>query len=358
MTTTSLGLSTLILATGLMACAVDDTPPLGRLAVALSAPGPDGSTYRLLEGTQLETSGDAFFETFLLDEDSATLTFELPVGDYQVTLTHANGYTTSWPLVRTNADLSQTVVQATLVTPMPVATSIAAEVTTSLVLSFEVPGSEPVTFAAGSLAVSAEVVEVDADGALLDYGGSQVSVTEAHVHDDAPPALADYWPDEATTALSFSVHGTLGKWTQRNSTRVCAELEVEGIAAVGHAAFTDIVLNSVAAPPASADVCIDASNPTQMLEVVLVRLGPATTGPLADQGQLEYVFLSRFAAALPEPVFVDGTLDLALLDWSHGLLPMTGFLEVTEVTPTSEFLPWFDATLGGTIDFTVTPTLE
>src|SRR5215472_14573108 len=97
-------------------CQAEPEEP-GQLRVALVARA-GGVSYRLPAGTQLDIlSADP--QSFPLDGEDGLVQVTLPSGNYGYTLSNPNGYTTTWPLERTNADGSTVVVDAALLTPLP-----------------------------------------------------------------------------------------------------------------------------------------------------------------------------------------------------------------------------------------------
>ncbi len=353
MRSTSLALAAVLFT----ACAADVSPPTGRAEVALVGAGADGRHYRLTDGTRLEVRDGDFFETFSLDGNTASIAIDLPVGEYQVRLVHPSGYTDSWPLIRIDADGTEVFgISGTLLTPQPMSVTIAADDTTSLSLVFRVPLSGTITFASGSLEVSAEVDEVEADGAALLFDAEGVSIAAATVFAAAPDSLDTFWPVQGTNGLSAVMAGSLGKWKLQSTTRVCADLAVDTYGATDDTSFGVLFNESVAFPPGQEKVCIYSANAKQYLEVLMVRLGSASSSALF-LGQTQYLFVTRLTAELPEAVFVDGTLSLGLLDGRHESLPFSGELSVEEATP-SAFVPWYHATLAGTAHVLHQPTIE
>jgi hypothetical protein len=353
--TRSLRSSSLLLAACLAACAEDAAPPAGRLAVALVASDNDtDASYRLIAGTRLEARiGTTLFDSFPLDGDTLSIVIELPVGTYEFRLAHDIDFGTEWPLDRIEADGSETRVTARLVTMQPMVKTIQEGVTVPLDLEFRLAASGTITFAFGSLAVSADVDVVAAGGAELHFGADQVTIASATIHPDAPASLASYWPAAGASGLFASASGFVGSWSLRSSSRACATLFLDGIGATPDTSFFDLVVQ--AATTSGGEVCIDAAGPAQRLEVSMERQGPATTGPLQDFNA-DFLFVVRLAAELPEPVLVDGALDLSLIDWGHFGLPLTGSLEVSEGP--GGMVPWYDAALTGTAAFTHIPVEE
>jgi hypothetical protein len=351
MRSTTLALASVMFA----ACAADVEPPTGQVEVALVGTADDGSHYRLIAGTRLVVSGDGFFETFSLDGDATTVAIDLPVGEYQVGLTHQFGYTDEWPLTRIDADGTETGgIVGTLLTVLPVNVAITEDKPTPLPLSFRVAVSGTITFASGTLAVSADVAVVEANGARLTFNAEPVTIAGATIQDGAPESLDAYWPVEGTSGLFAVVEGDLVKWTLRSTTRVCSPITLDAAGGTPDTSFFDLVLESIASPT-PAEACIYWAGDKQYIEVRMTRLGSAFT-PELNFDQTQYLFVTRLAAELPEPVFVDGTLSLGLLDGTLLSLPFAGDISVEEVTPANEFVPWFNASLTGTASVGHQPT--
>src|SRR5688572_2009899 len=89
--TMSTKLRVLVLA-GLGATACIETPEegdgYGSIGAAVTATGSDGATYRLMPGAYLQVvgQGNGFGDNFGLDGDAATISIDVPVGDYAVYL--------------------------------------------------------------------------------------------------------------------------------------------------------------------------------------------------------------------------------------------------------------------------------
>lgn len=346
-----------ILLTTLAGCAAQDAPQ-GRMSVALVTPGPGGTTYELTQGAVLEVRSEAFFESVPLSGNTAAVIISLPVGTYEATLRHPHGFVTAWPLIRHNADGSTTTVMGTLLTPMPVGVTILADDQTSLVLSFRVAASGVITFEGGQLDVSADVAVVAATGAFLHFGADEATVTSATIGAGAPPALASYWPAQGTSGLTLILAGEVSKWEQVSGAKVCAGVALGFPNVSGNAAFADLVDETLTLlGPYPAKVCTYTQGDAHFLEVQLARSGPAQTATLAAQGPGEYIFEAFFAAELPVPIFDGQTLDLSLLDWTHGPLPLRGGIAVTRVTGGDPVL-WYQGDLDGVASFAFNPTAE
>lgn len=214
--------------------------------------------------------------------------------------------------------------------------------------STPIPECAPPT---GSLAVSAHVDEVPADGADLSVDG-QVTLSEATIHAEAPPELDAWWPAGGTSEMAVVIAGHVGVWALRSTLRVCAPLDLDRAEGSGGASFAELVEESRG--PA-AEVCVSSIDGEHVLETRLVREGPATTPTLAALGRPRYRFEARFGLRLPGPVFDGATLDLRLLDGTHGPLPLHGALHVAEGAGAA---PWYDADISGSATFVFRPTAD
>jgi hypothetical protein len=273
---------------------------VGSVSAALTAPDSAGGTYRLTPDTRLQIYSSTYFDEASLDGDGAIASFDLPVGDYAVSLVHPFGYTDAWPLERTAPDGTIEIVTGYLVTPMPQALAIFEDTTTSLQLVFEVPEFGSITFAQGALDVSLDVGTTTASGVEVQVGSTY---TATYV-EASQPELASRLPaaaDEVELGLGARVTGPFAK-TQANA--ACAPGHLDSLGAV-HPGMIDLVqeLN------ANIRICVFASDPPRLM-VQGFRVGAATTPTFADLFTGDWSFVGGVIADLPAPVFDGATLDL------------------------------------------------
>jgi hypothetical protein len=356
-----LNVSSFVFAAALAGCFAEPEPPEpagppGHLVMALVTTGSDGASYRLLDTAKLEVRNESFFEVFSLGDYAATVVINVPAGDYQVTLVPDFDYT-EWPLIRDDGDGTTTDVTSKLLTPMPVSVTVEADQMTALVLAFQVAASGVVTFALGALDVSAEVQLVEASGHLLEYD-CEAEIAAATVHEGAPEELDGYWPPAGTSGVQVQFSGSVDKWELSSGSTACAGVALDVPYFAGHPALVDLLNETLTVlQPHPATLCVVAEDGTQRLEIQTARFGPAQTPTLAGLGSGDFIFSSRFAAELAEPVFDGATLDLGLLDWTHGPTALSGELHVDAATDEG-VVPWYHADFAGTVIVRLAPQSE
>ena len=168
-----------------------DEEPAGEIETALTSTGSDGAVYRLPEGTFLYLQRGALRASVPLDGGGDAISFQTPVGAYQISLLHPDGFTTNWPLERVNMDGSKESVQARLVNAMPLMVTVTPNTTTSIVLTFRVPGSGTIVFVRGRITVTTEIVNVPATSQLLTIGSGTMTADFVQ----AAPSVASMLPD-------------------------------------------------------------------------------------------------------------------------------------------------------------------
>ncbi len=283
---------------------IDGAEPVGTVGVALTATDPTGATYRLTPGARLALSGGAYYDELSLDGDGAAVQLEVPTGDYFAELVHDAGYTTQWPLERTDVDGTVETVTATLITPMPATLTVTADAQVNLVLGFQVPDFGAITFSHGTVEVAIDVDETTAGGVDL-VESATFDTTSVTVHPSAPPALATRMPalgDDVDMLLS--AHAT-GDWYQASATSACAPAAVYAVGS-GQAGVEDLLLESTTA---EVQLCVFDSEPPQV-QLLAFRAGAPTTPTFSDLGESNWLFVSYLTADLPAAVFDGETLDL------------------------------------------------
>jgi hypothetical protein len=167
------------------ACAMNDDADLGNAELALTGHSASGTTYRLRHA-DLTVSGPAGTQVFHTEDDLSrtVITTALTPGDYTVAL--ANG----WNLERVNADGTTTPVAANLLTPNPLAFTIASGTHTAVVLQFQA-GADQIPMSDGDADISISVNDPVAQALVVDV--TSLTVVEGatgafNVHLAAAPA--------------------------------------------------------------------------------------------------------------------------------------------------------------------------
>ena len=164
------------------------TPETGAVSVQLVGQGASGSDYRLRDAQAYVVAADGT-STLLFDTeddpDRMRITQELDVGDYTLELRDG------WRLERLDED-GPVDVDSELVSPNPIAFTITASETTSLLLEFQVEGEDdPIGMGTGELDVSIGIREPDA-GPAPETALSDLAVSEGALAPAFDPAITDY----------------------------------------------------------------------------------------------------------------------------------------------------------------------
>jgi hypothetical protein len=333
-------------------CAVAQVPPAGQLDVALTAAGAGGVTYRLPPGTDLQVSSDTVFDQFTLDGDTSSLTFDLPPGNYAVSLVHRPRFTTTWPLTRTSPDGTTDTVPATL---DPIANvTVTENQTVPLALRFHVAVAETITFVHGSAHVFVDVGETTATAYQLDLDAPGLTDTASAVTPAAPPELGPRMPAVGTTSEHLMLSAkTVSPWQIMDSQTLCADAQVSVYALVGSPGLADLVKESFL----SSGLCIfqvDAT--TAEISVVMQRIGPATTPTFTDLGDRKYSMITFPVADVNALVHDGTTVHLGALQGTHPAnVTLSGAVNATDVGGTGSFSHWYSSTTTGSGTTTFTP---
>jgi hypothetical protein len=155
------------LAAAPLGCAAHHDAPAaeanGNVTVALSAYGNDGAKYTLGNsvGLSLNSPSNPSFGGWgiSLSGDQSSLTFQVPTGTYEASLYGGvtNGGATTFDVVRTLSDGTQTSVHATLIDTNDYKFQVFTNQVTALVFHFSVPGLGDLTFSTGSLQLGVSV---------------------------------------------------------------------------------------------------------------------------------------------------------------------------------------------------------
>jgi hypothetical protein len=329
--------------------------PVGYINMQLTAPGPDGSTFRLPSGTELLLNGSAFSGFFSLDDDAASQTLAVPPGNYSVALIDGAGDTTVWPLTRDNADGTSDTVSAVL--DLIPAITVAENQTTSLTIRFHVGQVQPVTFGRGSVYVS---VEVDGSASVTSLrvvlSAPALSIQSADIGTTAPPELAPRLPGAGGMGDSYvATMQTIGSWSLLRPDTVC--IQVTGSAtAAGNSGFVNLVDEAPA--PGSGTVCIQQLLPNfAFVETDFFRQGTASTPLLSDLSDRDFLISHGVIASINANLFDGTTLHLeALAGTRSASMLVNGAIFATIDTPSGPaFDSWYQLNEAGDGTVSLTP---
>jgi hypothetical protein len=295
----------------LASCAVAEDP-VGALELELTAPGPDGSTYRLVEGTMLRIQGASFFDDVSLDGDQAVRRVNLPPGNYQVSLFQGGDVQTTVALLRDDGAGTITVVHGTMVGPSPIPVTVIQAEVMPLVITFEVPRARPVTFGRGHLDVSVAIDEQDATGSNANMYGVLTDAAIVTVGAALPVELAATLPADGSTSTEVAVAIRLtGPWALLSTNRACAPgtLAGWGSSFAGLAAMLEEYRNG--AP--TINVCVMAFPGLTAFSIELSEIGAPETPAFQGLGPEEIFFANQLLAHMPEGIFDGETIDLEAL---------------------------------------------
>jgi hypothetical protein len=343
------------LATLLLGCAKPATET-GSVTVAIVATGAHGATYRLPAGTTLQLENQSFGSAVALDGPGASISVEVPPGDYTPSLRHPIGYTTTWPLERERADGTTEIVAGRLV--LPVSVTVEANLATDLVVKFVVTSGEIVEFSHGSIDATVDVEETTAASYDL-TGDAALVTTSATVRTNAaPPDIIARLPQTGTAGygVNYTINFT-GPFSQRGFSIACGVRQSLVILGAGHPGFVDLMTESLGA--VQVEVCVSAIDATHVETTIgIERGGAATTTSFSDLGdrQCEFDTLLDAVVEIREPVFDGQTLDLEALRGSRPA-SIVIFTKVsgTPVGQTAPLESWYEAFHEGSGTLTFTP---
>jgi len=301
-------------AAALGACSETSEDTFGTIEAAITAPGGNGSTYRLPDDTYAYVSSSTYADIFSLDGDAQVIAFDVPVGDYSVYLQNNNGYTIDWPLERTNADMSVETVNATLVTPQPVAVTVLEDQVSSLVFQFQVVDGGTVTFAQGTIQISVAVDETESTAGRLDIGGDYQKNYD-QFGDAAPAVLADRVPAVGDAIFQDLYINVVGDWVQTSGDSVCSTASL-----IGGTVSSNIYDLTVEAWTGETNMrlCLYGNEWPAYMYLDSYRFGATSTGTFSDLAP-ELYFSQTIGAYLPNPVWDGETLDLGGFAGTHVL---------------------------------------
>jgi len=282
-----------------VAACVGPPAPVGTIAVALTALGPNGSIYRLPPAVLLLDNA-GYHAVISLDADAPSTTFDVPVGDYAVSAFALAG-DDPWPLTREDPDGTTETLLAAL-EPLP-AISVTQDHTTPLLLRFHIPSLEPITFSLGSVEV---FVAVDgAHASSVDFAISAPSMdTSPFCTNLAPMALPPRFATSGGVVDSYAVtaHVT-GPWSIASPFRVCAP-----VFAFASAGGRPGLVNLVAEVPTAELLCIERGDHVTIVSVSFRREGGAQTPLLSDLGPQPFVITHTAGAIIHDPDVFDGRI--------------------------------------------------
>ena len=289
--------------------ASDDEDRYGSLATAVTATGSDGATYRMPAGTFVQVYSSTFSDFWSMDGDFQILTVEVPVGDYDVNLSHSAGYTVEWPLERTNPDATTETVTATLVTVQPVEVTVNEGATSSLVFQFQVVDGGTVTFAHGVIDIS---IDVDVDESTV--GRTTYSATYTKDGENfgptAPPELGDMVHGVGDAVFHQISVNVVGDWVQNSSNSACSTATLIG----GTVSLSYIELTREAwLGGATAQLCVYGGIYAPYVFLQTSRTGPAITPTFQALPADEISVFQSMYTVLPDTIFDGTTLDLGAM---------------------------------------------
>jgi hypothetical protein len=194
----------------------------GTLSAALSTTGPDGATYKFLNGTRLQVATPQWMTSFPVDGPEAVFTKQLAVGSYTLELT-------TWTVLERTYNGVSKIVQAEWLDPHPIPFSILENQTTPVVLHFRVTGLGDITFAVGNLAVTVEVENATTTNATRAREDGTFTVNSQTFADPAAPYAAPLTVDPAVTHFQGIGVNATGPWEHRFGTMVCRPVSVAAI---------------------------------------------------------------------------------------------------------------------------------
>ncbi|HEU5057202.1 MAG TPA: hypothetical protein VFU21_11780 [Kofleriaceae bacterium] len=330
-----------------------DEDSYGSLATAITATGTDGATYRMPAGTYVQAWSGTFSDWWSMDGDFQILTIEVPVGDYQVALGHASGYTVEWPLERTNPDATTETVNATLVTVQPVAVTVNEGATSSLVFQFQVVDGGTVTFAHGLIDIS-----IDVDVTTSTVGRATYSATYNKDSEDlgptAPPELGDMVPAVGSAVFHQISVNVVGDWVQNTSNSACSTATLIG----GTVSASYVEITREAWLGGTARLCVYGGIYAPYVFVESWRAGPAITATFQALPADELYVYQTMSTILPDPIFDGTNLDLGAMT---GTFTLSGsmYTYLYGLPPGgSSFEYWYgDFNSSAAQTFTFVPTL-
>jgi len=337
---------------------VERPVPLGTIEVPLTAPGPDGGTYRLPFDTILFLDAPGFHGGFGLEGDAPSKTFEVAPGDYALSLVDRAGDTTVWPLTLEEPNGLTTTVETNL--DLPATLHVTENETTEVVIRFHVPHLETITFAVGTVDVTVAVDDTSATSLDIEVGMDATRVLTTSVAPpgpSAPPALRTRLPATGDPGDRYLVRAhVVGPWAIARESVACAPARVS-IDAGGNPGFVNLVAE---APPSIQPLCIQQDAPGRAeVSIIFTRQGAALTPLLSDFSALQYVINEGFFAVVDADLFDGRTLRLDTLAGVH-VVQFVMFGEITaQIGTRSDGSPvtdkWYDLGEGGPVAMIVSP---
>jgi hypothetical protein len=325
----------------LAACGMSEDAPLGQVEVTLRGIGTDGAIYRLPEGTHLRVQGGGYSGFFYLDDDQELLTFMVPLGTFSWHISHAEGYTTEWPLTREEGE-SSTTVTGTLMNELPGSITVTPS-GQSIVLEFVAPRAGKVRFERAPLDISLEVADEETTSGSLELAATNVSVSSATFYDGAPAPLLAALPQSGAGGFQIEVIArTVGAWKLVTSSLACVDATIGVdlmVAGAGHEGMFQLIAEATRDPVA---VCVSMAG-----EVVVsaYREGEPSTPLFNSLDVATQLWQADLRGIVSPPAFDGETIDLeALGQTSTGT--MVGTLLTGDLTvPGGAW--WYQASLSG-----------
>jgi hypothetical protein len=294
-------------------CAEDTGPDedaYGSLATAITATGSDGATYRMPAGTYVQLYNGTFYDYWSMDGDFQILTIDVPVGGYDASLTHSSGYTVEWPLERTNPDATTETVNATLITPQPVAVTVNEGATSSLVFQFQVVDGGTVTFAHGLVDISIDVEVDESTVGRATYSATYTKESE-NFGPTAPVELGDLVHGVGEGVFHQITVNVVGDWVQNSSNSACSTATLIG-GTVSNS-YVELTREAWTGSGTTARLCVYGGIYSPFIIVWSYRAGPAVTATFQALGAFDFTFYQTMSTVLPDPVFDGTNLDLGAM---------------------------------------------
>ncbi len=301
---------TLVIGT-LCSCVVEEgeNVPTGSLGVYLHAEN-NGVRYQLPENTRLlATNGGVDAAFWLLDDDDIVATRILPVGVFEVELTHGDVAGGVWPLTRIAADGSQTIVNAMLLSPNPATVEITEHQTTSLTLSFELESLDTIVFSNGSLDVS-----VDITAPVL--WNDSVQIESENYRAEAPEGLSTIL-HALGEAYDISIDSFMvDNWYHLGTNTVCIHTERIRHEVTNSGEGVALVLAETLGESGKSRVCVtdngEGTVPRNDISITHWRTGPSITALNGVLTGTEYTFTVHRVGSVQDEILELSPLETRL----------------------------------------------
>jgi hypothetical protein len=249
----------------------DASEKTGTLSAALSTVGPDGATYKFVQGSELVLVTGGLGAAYQFDHASTLFQRRLPVGDY--TLDVVFGQYGSMPVLEKTLDNVTELVFPEWTDPHPLAFAIVDGQVTSVALHFNVKGLGNLTFASGTLEVTAEVAKETVNQATSIEQTANLTVGSVTFADPNAAYVAPLSLPEGSVHSQGLTVATTGTWALHQSEGVCVQVSVTGTAwSRGSEALRRRLAHVIAG---TGTACIQDGGALDTLKIVVSASGPA-----------------------------------------------------------------------------------